>query len=152
MTPREQVTELCKSGVIPHVVKCLSSPKGDACIREEACWVIANCIETNHPEVIQYMISLGILTPLVKLLVSEDRPTTLILVLEALQRILATDRGSPNKLWASYDSLAESVSDLQSHQCTTVVSLATRLLEKYDPEKVVEDAGSYDGAERMDTE
>ncbi|KAH3762142.1 hypothetical protein Pelo_6016 [Pelomyxa schiedti] len=53
---KEQVTELCKSGVIPHVVTCLSSPKGDVCIREEACWVIANCIETNHPEVIQCVI------------------------------------------------------------------------------------------------
>ncbi|KAH3766345.1 importin subunit alpha-1 [Pelomyxa schiedti] len=135
---KEQVAAICQSGVVPHVVTCLSS--GDLEIHREACWVICNCIETNDCGVLRYMISMGVIEPLRALLerysVNYTQSKLIILILTALQKLLATGTETPNKLWASNSRLSDTVSDLQLHRNTTIYSMATQLLDKYAPDEV----------------
>ncbi|KAH3767733.1 Importin subunit alpha-4 [Pelomyxa schiedti] len=151
----EQVATLCKSGVVPHVVKCLSS--GDMVIRREACWVICNCIETNNPEIIQYMISLGIVAPFAELLEHDcynaAEAKLLVAMLTALQTILATDTETPNKIWATNSCLLDAVSALWAHNSShPLVSIATKLLEQYAPDELRSDEDDEDEDEGAEEE
>ncbi|KAH3767521.1 hypothetical protein Pelo_600 [Pelomyxa schiedti] len=77
----------------------------------------------------------------------ENQCKLIVVIIRALEKILATDTETPSKLWASYynNRLGNALYLLQSNGNQTVVSMATKLLAKYDPDKV--------GAEeRMDTE
>ncbi|KAH3760979.1 importin alpha [Pelomyxa schiedti] len=136
---KEQVRALFNSGLMPDVVQCLKASEMD--IRKEACWVVCNALECDDPALNGYLISLGVMADLTQLLGCTDNKIV-TLILEAVKRILASDKSTPNKYLS--EELLAALDQLQDHSNEHIYSTALRLLEEYGEGALDDEDGGDD--------
>lgn len=135
---REQISAVIDNNIIPPLVDLLRSASFD--IRKEACWALSNLTSGGSDQQIRYLVSQGVIAPMVALFRSPDPKITMV-ALEGIANILrvghkdsAKDNGD-NKfaVYVEESHGIDYLEALQRHANEDVYQKALQILQTYYP-------------------
>eukprot|EP01105_Mastigella_eilhardi_P026315 TRINITY_DN7522_c0_g1_i1.p1 TRINITY_DN7522_c0_g1~~TRINITY_DN7522_c0_g1_i1.p1 ORF type:complete len:561 (-),score=197.03 TRINITY_DN7522_c0_g1_i1:55-1737(-) len=156
---KDQISAVIRADLIPVIVEVLNCPDMD--LRKEAGWAICNACSGGSPEHVRYIVSQGVLPPLVDILRCNDAKMVLV-VLEALENVLKvgdmlaqTGGANPFAELVREAQGVDMLQKLQDHENESIYTKAVRILEDFydaknedddDDEEVDEDDAEEDQA------
>eukprot|EP00796_Vickermania_ingenoplastis_P005865 gene5865-4187_t len=132
-----QIDALINAGVFVPLMECLMAPELD--VKKEAVWTVANIAFCGTKEHTQYLISIGIISPLCDTLRAYDSKITSV-ALEALQVMLQIGEDEKNAGVTAENNVVlavvdcgglENIEQLQNHADKKVYQHAIHILEEF---------------------
>lgn len=134
-----QIRAVYEQGIFPVLIQILH--QSDFKTKREACWAICNatsCFDSS-PDIIRYLISNGVMKPLVKML-EVDEPKILQVTLDGFENILQVGENDAvqsednlNQYAIQFEDAAglDCLWDLQSHDDMNVYLKAKNIVQKF---------------------
>jgi len=133
---QDQIATVIDAGLFPALIYILKTADFD--VRKEAAWGISNATSGGSPKQIAYLVSLGVIEPLINLLNVKD-VKTINVALEGLENILAAgakdaeENQGNNPYVDKIDEIngIDIIEDLQFHENVDIYKKAIGILEEY---------------------
>ena len=134
---KKQIQQVIDANLIPTLIHLLSHAKFD--VKKEAAWAIAGATAGGTPEQIEFLVSLGCISPLCKLLTVSDNKIVTV-ALESLSNILKIGEIAMREKVLSENPFAQHVENadgidkidaLQQHEDVTIREKSLKIFERF---------------------
>jgi len=156
----EQIQAVVDAGIMQPLINALEDM--DLEVRKEAAVAIFNATDGGSPEQIKYLVALGVIKPLSRLLVTHDDVSLVIVALETIQNILEMSHGQQQRRRQPNNPHHHATKNHHPHNnhvnhnnlnnhidTTTTTTKETRLNFEYNYSEHIEEAEIFEKIEKL---